>query len=247
VVFLLGEAEDYMYTMKSNIRYSECGADNKLKIPALINYFQDCTTENSEKIGAGYTYLKRKKRAWILNAWNISIFRRPEVGESVEISTWATGFKGVFGPRDFQMKTAKGELLACAKTLWVYLDTESGRPTKPTEEEMAAYQVEPSFSEEIITRKLKLPEEMEYADTFPVGRYQIDTNQHVNNSQYVQVACEVIPGDYSVKEVRVEYRKAAVFGDVFVVKQKEEEGKIVVSLCDEEDIPYAIVEFIGER
>ena len=69
----------------------------------------------------------------------------------------------------------------------------------------------------------------------------------MNNSQYVQVACEVIPEDYSVKEVRVEYRKAAVLGDVFVVKQKEEEGKIVVSLCDEEDIPYAIVEFIGER
>ena len=121
-----------MYTIRNNIRYSECGEDNKLKIPALINYFQDCTTENSEKIGAGFTYLKEKKRAWILNAWEIEIFRRPEVGESVEISTWATGFKGVFGPRDFQMKTGEGKLLAVAKSLWVYLDTESGRPTKPT-------------------------------------------------------------------------------------------------------------------
>lgn len=235
-----------MYTMKSNIRYSECGPDNKLKIPAIINYFQDCTTENSEKIGAGFTYLKQKKRAWILNAWNVEIFRRPEVGETVEVSTWATGFKGVFGPRDFQMKTAQGELLVSAKSLWVYLDTESMRPTKPTDEEMAAYQVEPSFSEETITRKIKLPEEMTYAGTFPVGRYQIDTNHHVNNSQYVQIACEVIREDFIVREVRVEYRKAAVFGEAFIVKQKEEEGHIVVGLCDEEDSPYAIVEFIGE-
>ena len=236
-----------MYTMKSNIRYSECGVDNKLKIPALINYFQDCTTENSEKIGAGFTYLREQKRAWILNAWNLSIFRRPEVGEVVEISTWATGFKGVFGPRDFQMKTPQGELLASAKTLWVYLDTESGRPVKPTEEEMAAYQVEPSFSEEMIIRKLKIPEDLEYAGTFPVGKYQIDTNKHVNNSQYVQVACEVLPEEYQVKGVRVEYRKAAVLGDVFIVKKKEEEEKLVVTLCDEDDIPYAIIEFIGEQ
>ena len=236
-----------MYTMKCNIRYSECGPDNKLKIPAIINYFQDCTTENSEKVGAGYTYLKEKKRAWILNAWDIEILRRPEVGEQVEVSTWATGFKGVFGPRDFQMKTAEGELLIVAKTLWVYLDTESGRPTKPTEEEMAMYQVEPSFSEETIARKLKTPNEMEYAGKFPVMRNQIDTNQHVNNSQYVQVACEVIREDFSVRKVRVEYRKAAVLGDVFIVNQKEEDGQVIVSLCNEENIPYAVVEFIGER
>ena len=235
-----------MYTMKSNIRYSECGADNKIKIPAIINYFQDCTTENSEKLGAGYTYLKANKRAWILNAWDITIFRRPEVGEAVEISTWATGFKGVFGPRDFQMKTEQGELLAAAKTLWVYLDTEQGRPIRPTEEEMAVYQVEPSFSEETIARKISIPDGMMCAGSFPVGKYQIDTNHHVNNSQYVQVACEVLPEDFDVTRVRVEYRKAAVLGAVFKVYKKEEDGCAVVSLCDEANIPYAIVEFIGE-
>jgi acyl-ACP thioesterase len=95
-------------------------------------------------------------------------------------------------------------------------------------------------------RKISLPEHFEDAGAFTVRKYQIDTNEHMNNGQYVKLALEVLE-DVQVKEVRVEYRKAAVLGDVFVVKQKEEEGKIVVSLCDEEDIPYAIVEFIGER
>ena len=52
--------------------------------------------------------------------------------------------------------------------------------------------------------------------------------------------------DYQVKEVRVEYKKAAVFGDVFTIKMKEEEERIVVGLYDEGDLPYAVVEFIGE-
>ena len=46
-----------MYKMNGRVRYSECGIDNKLRISAIINYFQDCTTENSEQIGVGHDYL----------------------------------------------------------------------------------------------------------------------------------------------------------------------------------------------
>ena len=128
-----------MYKMEGRVRYSECAADNRIKIPAIINYFQDCTTDNSEQIGVGHDFLVERKRAWILNSWQVEIKRRPEVRESIEVSTWATGFKGVFGPRDFYLKTKNGEELACAHSLWVYIDTETGRPVKPTEEEIAVY------------------------------------------------------------------------------------------------------------
>ena len=52
-----------MYKLESHVRYSECGADNKMKLSAIINYFQDCTTENSEQLGVGFAYLKEKNRA----------------------------------------------------------------------------------------------------------------------------------------------------------------------------------------
>ena len=40
-----------MYTFDSRVRYSEVGVDGNLTIEALIDYFQDCTTFNSEDIG----------------------------------------------------------------------------------------------------------------------------------------------------------------------------------------------------
>lgn len=236
-----------MYKMKMRIRYSECGTDNKLKIPAIINYFQDCTTQNSEQIGVGFAYLREKKRAWILNSWQVVIYRRPEVGEEIEVCTWATGFKGVFGPRDFRMQTPEGEVLACAHTLWVYIDTETGRPTKPTDEEIAVYELGTPLELESVSRKIKLPEGAVAVDTFPVRKYHIDTNHHVNNSQYVQMASEVIPESYPVTGLRVEYKKAAVLGYTLIAKRAEEDGHIIVGLCDEENNPYAIVEFIGEQ
>lgn len=235
-----------MHKMETRIRYSECAADNKLKIASIINYFQDCTTENSEEIGAGFAYLREKKRAWLLNSWQVLIYRRPVVGEKVEVSTWATGFKGVFGPRDFCMKTTDGEMLACAHSLWVYVDTQTGRPTRPTEEEIAMYEQEEPLPMEPSSRKIVFPETAITVDTFPVRRYQIDTNHHVNNCQYVQMAMEVLPEAYEVKEVRVEYKKAATMGDNLILKKAQEDHKVVAGICDEAGNPYAIVEFIGE-
>jgi len=235
-----------MYKLNGRVRYSECGIDNKIKLPAIINYFQDCTTENSETIGVGHDYLVDRKRAWILNSWQVEILRRPQVRESIEVSTWATGFKGVFGPRDFCMKTAEGEELARAHSLWVYIDTESGRPIKPTDEEIAVYEVGEPIPMEEVSRKIKVPEGAVELDTFPVHKYHIDTNRHVNNSKYVELACEALPEDFEVKKLRVEYKKAAVLGDRMVLKRVIEEHRIVAELCDEEGSTYAIVEVVGE-
>lgn len=235
-----------MYKMDVRVRYSECGTDNKMRISAIINYFQDCTTQNSEEIGVGHDYLVEKNRAWILNSWQVEIARRPKVGESIEVGTWATGFKGVFGPRDFYMTTSEGEELARAHSLWVYIDTETGRPIKPTEEEIAVYEVgEPILMEEV-SRKIKVPEGAIKVDTFPVHKYHIDTNAHVNNSKYIELACEALPEEFEAKELRVEYKKAAILGDRMVLKRVIEQRSIVTELCDEHGNTYAIVEFIGE-
>lgn len=236
-----------MYKMKGRVRYSECGPDHKMKIPALINYFQDCTTENSEELGVGFDYLKEKKRAWILNAWQIRIRRMPKVGEKIEVSTWATGFKGVFGPRDFRMKTEAGEELACAHSLWVYVDTETGRPAKPSDEEVSPYEMEEPLAMESVSRKIAVPKELAVVDTFPVYKYHIDTNHHVNNAKYIELALEALPEDFRVTGLRVEYKKAAKYSEKMTLKSTENEHGIVTTLCDEQDNIYATVEWIGEN
>lgn len=236
-----------MYKMKGCIRYSECQATGKASLPAIINYFQDCTSDNSERSGVGIEYLKEKQRAWVLNSWQVVIKRYPEMSEEIEVSTWATGFKGVFGPRNFCMKTLDGEVLAYANSLWVYVNTENGRPTKPDAEEIAAYHVEPALEMEAVSRKIKLPEDAVRVDTFSVRKYHIDTNNHVNNCQYIQLAAEALPEEFCVSQVRVEYKRAAVYGDEIVMKVAKEENHMIVGLCDTQDNPYAIVEFIGEN
>lgn len=236
-----------MYTIDGKIRYSECSAAKKITLPGIINYFQDCSTFQSESLGRGITFLKEKQRAWILSSWQIIVERCPDMFEEVEVQTWPTGFNGFFGTRNFVMRTKSGECLAYANSIWTYIDIESGRPVKPTEEEMAAYQEEPALEMEYAPRKIKLPKDTVVVDTFPVRKYHIDTNNHVNNCQYVQMALEALPEEQEWKQIRVEYKKAAVYGDVILPKVAIEEERIAVVLCDMEEKPYAIVELIGEK
>ena len=119
-----------MYTIERKVRYSECDEDCRMRLSSIINHFQDSSSEHSESLGLGTDYLKSVKRAWILNSWQIVIERYPKLHEQIEVSTWPTGFKGVFGPRNFCMKTSDGEMLAYANTLWVYMDMEKKMPTK---------------------------------------------------------------------------------------------------------------------
>lgn len=74
-------------------------------------------------------------------------------------------------------------------------------------------------------------------------KYHIDTNEHVNNCQYVQMAMEYIEHTGDIRQVRVEYKNSAVYGDIIVPKVAAEETRTVVELCDESDRIFATVEF----
>ena len=95
---------------------------------------------------------------------------------------------------------------------------------------------------EDLPRKIALPKEMSVYGSVPVMKQHLDTNLHVNNVQYVAIASEVLPEGAEICGIRAEYRKAAVLGDVLVLKVAVEGNKYVVSLCAEDGSVYANVE-----
>ena len=76
-----------MYSFNSRIRYSECGADGYLTIVALLNYFQDCSTFQSEDLGVGVAALHERGTLWVVNSWQIDIMRLPRLCDRVGIYT----------------------------------------------------------------------------------------------------------------------------------------------------------------
>lgn len=231
-----------IYEFSGRVRYSEIDHKGTMTLPALINYFQDCSTFHSESIGLGMERLKLKKKAWVLSYWQIIIDRYPKLYEKITTGTFATEFKGLFGNRNFYMKDEEGGRIACANSIWVFMDLEKGRPCRPAEEDIAPYGVNEPLDMPYEDRKISVPEVFEDREPFPVRKYHIDTNEHVNNCQYVQMALEMLSGDISVRQVRVDYKKSAVLGDIIYPGVAQDQGRIVTELRDENKRPYAVIE-----
>ena len=231
------------YTFDTRIRYSECDHRGTLTLPGIINYLQDCSTFQSEDIGFGVKKIKEQKRAWILSYWQIVVERYPKMMEKVTVGTFASKFKGIIGERNFFLNDVEGRRIVSAASVWVHMDTERMRPVRPSEEEINAYGEEEPLDMEYEGRKIVLPEHIKELESFPIRRYHIDTNEHVNNCQYVQMALEMIPADKIIRQVRVEYRKSAVYGDVIYPKLAEAVDCTVVELCDAQGNIFAVVEF----
>ena len=77
------------------VRFSEIDHTRKITVPSIINYFQDCSTFQSEDIGVGLDVLSKKKKAWILTYWQIVIDHYPKMNDKIQVSTWASKFKGM--------------------------------------------------------------------------------------------------------------------------------------------------------
>ena len=233
-----------MYSFNSRIRYSECDSQCKLRLEALLNYFQDASTFQSEELGAGFEYLEPRNLVWVLASWQIDIKRYPALGERVVIGTHPHDFKGFLGSRNFCMMTEEGEMLAQANSLWTLLNFDTMKPTMAPKELTDKYEVEPPLEMEYVGRKIRIEGEAIPGEPIVVRKQHLDSNYHVNNAQYVSMAVDCLPEGFLIGGLRVEYKKQAHLNDVLLTYVTRQDNRIVVSLQDEAGAVYVNAEFI---
>ena len=231
------------YSFSGRVRYSEIGENGLLTLPGILNYFQDCSTFQSEESGLGIEVLKEWKRFWVLSAWQVIVERYPCLGENIRTSTWAYAFRSFLGMRNFCMETEDGERIADANTYWTYINAENGLPVKLTERDTAGYEMEEKLDMDYAPRKIILPGDYEQQEAFAVQKPHLDTNHHVNNCQYVQMAMDYLPADFKIHQMRAEYKQQARLYDVICPAKAEEDIRTTILLNDQKGEPYAVVEF----
>ena len=231
------------YSFESRVRYSEIGENGCLTLPGILNYFQDCCTFHSESIGQGMKAVENRDRIWVLSAWQVIVNRYPKMGECVVTDTAPYDFKGFMGMRNFTMETKEGERLAYANTFWTNVNKNTGLPEKLTPEDTNGYELAEKLDMEYAPRKIALPKKREKQETFTVQKHHLDTNHHVNNCQYMCMAEDFLPEDFTVRQLRAEYKKQAKLGDVICPEINKDGDKITVVLAGNDGEAYAVVEF----
>ncbi len=236
-----------MYCMQGKVRYSEVDENCELTWDALIDYFQDCCVAQSEEMGIGITYLSDRRKAWVLNAWQICVDRLPVLNEEIIIETWPYAMKGLFGYRNFRMTDKEGNCLAYANSIWVFVDLDTGRPLKIPADIIEKYTYDEPLKMKEIERKIAFAKEYELGNSIHVPSFFIDTNQHMNNGKYFLLACEYLPEDFEIGEVYIEYKKSAILGDYMQAQIAREEDNWFVRLVDASGVTYATVKFVKKQ
>lgn len=245
-----------MYSFKTKVRYSECGVNKKLTLPALVNYFQDCSTFQTANTAGSWEALMEKNLVWMISNWEIEVDRYPALYEEVEIGTVPYSIRGLFGCRNYFMKDAEGNMIARANSIWALIDLKEQFPVRVPEEVVKAYPMEEKLEMDYSGRKVIFPKDGENtsAGELTVRQRDLDINRHVNNEQYIRFATDALEemgfGDRThPRKLRVEYRKQAFKGDMIypVINDRTEEGDnggrvFTVSLNGEDGKPYCLVE-----
>ena len=108
---------------------------------------------------------------------------------------------------------------------------------------IASMTLEPQLEMNYKDRRIILPKEGgDTVDPIRVLRADIDYNKHLNNANYIRMAMELLPEDFVIKGLRMEYRVAAKLGDALTPTIYQINGGIIVALSIGTDVS-AIIEF----
>ena len=180
------------YTETFKLLTRDCDLTAAWRPGAVLLAMQEAGAAHSEQIGAGRNALALQNLAWVLTRIEVEMDRYPKAGETVTLETFPAPVRRWFFPRYFMVRDGSGTEIGRAASLWVLLDLTTRRMVQPG----AVAALMPDNSD--LPAPLGLPGSVsEISGTLEEARFlprytDLDPNRHVNNTRYVDWACDAL-------------------------------------------------------
>ena len=177
---------------KIRLRVSECDAENRWRVGAMMIEMQEAAGMHSTLLGCGREKLVERGIAWVIVRMDLRILRYPSAGETVTVRTWRRPTRHLFFPRYFEILDGEGAQVAVASSLWVLMDLNTRKsvpagmlPTAlPDSSEMPEPMPLPPGIPNVEGPEKRIAYEPVYTD--------LDANHHVNNTKYADWLCNML-------------------------------------------------------
>ncbi len=235
-----------VFTQKFYVGYSSVGKNLAITNSGLLRIFEDIATMHGSAVNDG---LWDTTDRWVLLCYQVCVSRRPKLGEELTVKSWNRDMKGVTSCREFEVYDEAGEMMVTAISNWVRIDGPTGKLQRLTKELFDQYGSEPdrgNFPSPWIT-KLREPEAGVCTYRGTVERYFIDSNDHLNNVHYMDLALCALPQEvYDRGEgdrFTIYYRKAVLCGEEVRCCYSEDDTGYTVSIRGGEGDSRALIRF----
>lgn len=233
-----------MFTLEEYVTTSRTDESGKLKLVSAVDMMQDCSQLWQRTESVFDKYYKENGLSQLLISRQMDILRMPEFGEKLTISTTVYHCENFHGYRNTIIYDEKHEPCIASWIAGVCVHIETNRLRKMPPEIASSLIFDPKFDMEYLDRKIRIPnEKVTEFNPVRVTYDDIDMNRHMNNAQYIRIAVELLPCDFKVDRLRVEYKMPAKYGAILYPLFIKAEKMYFISLVDENKQPYAIMEF----
>lgn len=232
-----------MFSLKYKVTTSTCDSEGRLKLYSALQMMQDCSEMWIDSEPGVKKYFAEQNMAQLLASRQVEVIRVPEFKEELTVTSTVYGMKPMFGFRNTFIYDAEGK--PCYKTwsMGAFVDKSNGKLKRVDDETIASMKMEPQLEMNYKDRRIIAPKEGGVTlEPIKIMRADIDYNKHLNNANYIRMAMELLPENYDIKGLRVEYRVAAKLGDMLVPTLYDTDGGIIVSMALGNEVS-AIMEF----
>jgi medium-chain acyl-[acyl-carrier-protein] hydrolase len=184
---------DNIYITSDTITTSDVGPSLHVRFSAILCLMQDAASVHAEKLGLGFDYMSKLKRAFVLSRMQIKVCANlPSWGETIKLTTWPRGVEKLFAYRDFELARESGEPFMRATTSWLMLDTEIRHLARPEEYFINIVPRNVRVMDDEAPRRLGWESATQPFDTRRARASDLDPNGHVNNTRYIDWVTDAI-------------------------------------------------------
>ena len=232
-----------MYSLNYKVTTSTCDSEGRLKLFSALQMMQDCSEMWIDSEPVVKEYFSTHNMAQLLASRQVEVVRVPQYKEQLTVTTSVYGMKPMFGFRNTFIYDANGQPCYRTWSMGAFVDKATRKLSRVDEATIASMCLEEQLEMTYKDRRIIPPKEGgTLMPPTQVMRADIDYNKHMNNACYVRQAMELLPADFVVRGMRVEYRKPAKLGDVLTPKMYDTGNGVVVVLSIGSEVG-AIIEF----
>lgn len=214
-----------IFTQKFHIPSYAVGADNRLRLSALLQLQQEAGERQMDEHGMSYTVLKDRGVAFLVTRLCSHITRLPEMGEPVILKTWHRDVKGVQFFRCYSMTDKEGNPLTDSVTAFALVDTNTHKLLRPDALGDLCFPNDPEAKNNCPDPGKQVPPALIEVAAAKPRWSELDPNGHVNNTRYADFLCDNIPSGMDRKKVRdlyIRFEKETRPDDRLVIAAAEE-------------------------
>lgn len=180
----------------TKVRAFDVDAYDRLKVSAILDYFQDAASNDAERRNFGYSNFAALGLIWVLSWAKFEFIKLPKFSDDIKIQTWGKKQHKLYSIRDYLLFNSEDEIICRGTSAWLLIDSKSLRPKILPQlfPELKMLDSKDALSD--LPQKIVPSSKTDIIYSTQIRYSDIDLNQHANNAKYIELMLDCFDQEF---------------------------------------------------